>query len=75
MERVSGNVMDFHMSSLLPASRYTVKVFAARDVSKSAATSTEFTTGDYPAPLVCSPALLADERPALSLQMWTLPAI
>lgn len=46
MERVSGNVMEFEMSSLVPATHYTVKVFAARDLAKSTATTTEFTTGD-----------------------------
>lgn len=38
------------MSSLIPATRYTVKVFASRDLSKSTATTTEFTTGSSPVP-------------------------
>ncbi|KAI9543721.1 hypothetical protein NQZ68_008768 [Dissostichus eleginoides] len=49
MERVSGNVVEFDMSSLTPATHYTVKVYAVRDLSKSAATTTEFTT-DVDAP-------------------------
>uniref|UniRef100_A0AAQ4QY63 Tenascin Cb n=1 Tax=Gasterosteus aculeatus aculeatus TaxID=481459 RepID=A0AAQ4QY63_GASAC len=32
MERVSGNVVDFDMSSLTPATHYTVKVYAVRDL-------------------------------------------
>lgn len=46
MERVSGNVVEFEMSSLTPATHYTVKVYAVRDLAKSAATTTEFTTGE-----------------------------
>lgn len=34
------------MSSLTPATHYTVKVYAVRDLAKSAATTTEFTTGE-----------------------------
>ncbi|KAM4616107.1 tenascin isoform 2-T2 [Polymixia lowei] len=49
MERVSGNIVEFEMSSLTPATRYTVKVYAVRDSAKSAATTTEFTT-DVDAP-------------------------
>nr|XP_046242022.1 tenascin isoform X2 [Scatophagus argus] len=49
MERVSGNVVEFVMSSLTPATHYTVKVYAVRDLAKSAATTTEFTT-DVDAP-------------------------
>lgn len=48
MERVSGNVVEFEMSSLTPATHYTVKVYAVRDLAKSAATTTEFTTGQLP---------------------------
>lgn len=50
MERVSGNVVEFEMSSLTPATHYTVKVYAVRDLAKSAATTAEFTTGqrDFP---------------------------
>ncbi|KAM9858052.1 tenascin isoform 2-T2 [Aulostomus maculatus] len=55
MERVSGNVMEFEMSSLTPATRYTVKVYAVRDLAKSAATTTEFTTDvDAPQDLAAS---------------------
>lgn len=46
MERVSGNVVEFEMSALMPATHYTVKVYAVRDLAKSAATTTEFTTGE-----------------------------
>ncbi|XP_051552470.1 tenascin-like [Myxocyprinus asiaticus] len=49
MKRVSGNTVEFEMSSLIPATQYTVKVYAVRDTSKSAATTTEFTT-DVDAP-------------------------
>ncbi|XP_054467045.1 tenascin [Anoplopoma fimbria] len=49
MERVSGNVVEFDMNSLTPATHYTVKVYAVRDLAKSAATTTEFTT-DVDAP-------------------------
>lgn len=37
--------MEFEMSSLTPATLYTVKVYAVREAAKSAATTTEFTTG------------------------------
>jgi len=50
MERVSGNVVDFDMSSLTPATLYTVKVYAVRDLAKSAATTTEFSTGEHHLP-------------------------
>lgn len=49
MERVSGNIVEFEMSSLSPATHYTVKVYAMRDSAKSATTSTDFTT-DVDAP-------------------------
>uniref|UniRef100_A0A8C5HP32 Tenascin-like n=1 Tax=Gouania willdenowi TaxID=441366 RepID=A0A8C5HP32_GOUWI len=48
-ERVSGNVVEFEMSSLTPATHYTVKVYAVRELAKSAATTTDFTT-DVDAP-------------------------
>ncbi|XP_068460742.1 tenascin isoform X2 [Clinocottus analis] len=55
MERVSGNVVDFDMSSLTPATHYTVKVYAVRDLAKSAATTTDFTTDvDAPQDLAAS---------------------
>lgn len=54
-ERVSGNVVEFEMSSLTPATQYTVKVYAVRDAAKSAATTTEFTTDvDAPHDLLAS---------------------
>ncbi|XP_077570662.1 tenascin-like isoform X3 [Stigmatopora nigra] len=49
MERVSGNVVEFVMTTLVPATRYTVKVYAIRDLAKSAVTTTEFVT-DVDAP-------------------------
>lgn len=55
MERVSGNVVEFEMFSLTPATHYTVKVYAVRDTAKSAATTTEFTTDvDAPHDLLAS---------------------
>ncbi|XP_065819094.1 tenascin isoform X3 [Labrus bergylta] len=55
MERVSGNVVEFEMSSLTPATLYTVKVYAVRDLAKSAATTTVFTTDvDAPQDLAAS---------------------
>ncbi|XP_063344970.1 tenascin isoform X1 [Pelmatolapia mariae] len=55
MERVSGNVVEFEMNSLAPATHYTVKVYAVRDLAKSAATTTEFTTDvDAPQDLAAS---------------------
>lgn len=44
-ERVSGNTVEFEMSSLYPGTEYTVKVYAVRESAKSAATTTQFTTG------------------------------
>ncbi|KAF7687521.1 hypothetical protein HF521_014749 [Silurus meridionalis] len=43
-ERVSGNTVEFEMSSLYPGTEYTVKVYAVREASKSAAMTTQFTT-------------------------------
>ncbi|XP_056142761.1 tenascin [Lampris incognitus] len=55
MERVSGNIVEFDMSSLTPATHYTVKVYAVLDSAKSAATTTDFTTGvDAPQDLAAS---------------------
>ncbi|KAG5280640.1 hypothetical protein AALO_G00062370 [Alosa alosa] len=55
MERVSGNTVEFEMTSLTPATHYTVKVYAVRDSAKSAATTTEFTTDvDAPKDLAAS---------------------
>ncbi|XP_075903228.1 tenascin isoform X3 [Nelusetta ayraudi] len=59
MERVSGNIVEFQMSSLTPATHYTVKVYAVRDLAKSAATTTEFTTDvDAPYDLAASNILI-----------------
>uniref|UniRef100_A0A8C1Y512 Tenascin C n=1 Tax=Cyprinus carpio TaxID=7962 RepID=A0A8C1Y512_CYPCA len=55
MDRVSGNTVEFEMSSLTPATLYTVKVYAVREAAKSAATNTEFTTDvDTPQNLAAS---------------------
>lgn len=55
MERVSGNIVEFEMSSLTPATHYTVRVYAVREAAKSAATTTEFTTDvDAPQDLAAS---------------------
>nr|XP_057925968.1 tenascin isoform X3 [Doryrhamphus excisus] len=55
MERVSGNIVEFAMTSLIPATRYTVKVYAVRDLAKSAVTTTEFITDvDAPQDLAAS---------------------
>ncbi|KAJ8263371.1 hypothetical protein COCON_G00158280 [Conger conger] len=55
MERVSGNIVEFEMSSLTPATHYTVKIYAVRQAQKSAATSTDFITDvDAPQDLAAS---------------------
>ncbi|XP_040051520.2 tenascin isoform X3 [Gasterosteus aculeatus] len=69
MERVSGNVVDFDMSSLTPATHYTVKVYAVRDLAKSAATSTDFTT-DVDAPQDLAASNIQTENAMLS---WKPP--
>ncbi|KAM4635374.1 tenascin isoform 2-T2 [Polymixia lowei] len=43
-EHVSGNTVEFEMGSLVPATHYTVGVYAMSDAQKSASASTEFTT-------------------------------
>ncbi|XP_034727754.1 tenascin-like isoform X6 [Etheostoma cragini] len=69
MERVSGNVVEFEMSSLTPATHYTVKVYAVRDLAKSAATTTEFTT-DVDAPLDLAASNIQTENGMLT---WKPP--
>lgn len=55
MERVSGNIVEFEMNSLIPATEYTVKVYAVKETAKSAATTTQFTTDvDAPQDLAAS---------------------
>uniref|UniRef100_A0A673JSF4 Tenascin-like n=1 Tax=Sinocyclocheilus rhinocerous TaxID=307959 RepID=A0A673JSF4_9TELE len=52
---VSGNTVEFEMSSLAPATQYTVNVFAIRNREKSAPATTDFTTDvDTPRDLVAS---------------------
>uniref|UniRef100_A0A665UZ10 Tenascin C n=1 Tax=Echeneis naucrates TaxID=173247 RepID=A0A665UZ10_ECHNA len=69
MERVSGNVVEFEMSSLTPATHYTVKVYAVRDLAKSAATTTEFTT-DVDAPQDLAATNIQTEN---SMLTWKAP--
>uniref|UniRef100_A0A8B9GTS5 Tenascin C n=1 Tax=Astyanax mexicanus TaxID=7994 RepID=A0A8B9GTS5_ASTMX len=53
--RVSGNIVEFEMNSLVPATEYTVKVYAVKEAAKSAATTTQFTTDvDAPQDLAAS---------------------
>uniref|UniRef100_A0A8C8D9Z5 Zmp:0000000846 n=1 Tax=Oncorhynchus tshawytscha TaxID=74940 RepID=A0A8C8D9Z5_ONCTS len=47
MEHVSGNTVEFEMGSLVPATHYTVGVYAMREALKSGTTTTEFTTGSF----------------------------
>ncbi|XP_043095563.1 tenascin isoform X2 [Puntigrus tetrazona] len=54
-EQVSGNTVDFEMSSLAPATQYAVNVYAIRNREKSAPATTDFTTDvDAPRDLVAS---------------------
>ncbi|XP_062339980.1 tenascin-like isoform X2 [Osmerus eperlanus] len=55
IEHVSGNTVEFEMGSLVPATQYTVGVYAMRDAQKSASATTEFTTDvDDPRDLAAS---------------------
>uniref|UniRef100_A0A671R1X2 Zmp:0000000846 n=1 Tax=Sinocyclocheilus anshuiensis TaxID=1608454 RepID=A0A671R1X2_9TELE len=54
-EQVSGNTVEFEISSLAPATQYTVNVYAIRNREKSAPATTDFTTDvDAPRDLVAS---------------------
>ncbi|XP_077097902.1 tenascin isoform X3 [Siphateles boraxobius] len=54
-EQVSGNTVEFEMTSLAPATEYTVNVHAIRNQEKSASATTDFTTDvDAPRDLVAS---------------------
>ncbi|XP_056110840.1 tenascin isoform X3 [Rhinichthys klamathensis goyatoka] len=54
-EQVSGNTVEFEMTSLAPATEYTVNVYAIRNQEKSAPATTDFTTDvDAPRDLVAS---------------------
>ncbi|XP_035811953.2 tenascin isoform X4 [Amphiprion ocellaris] len=44
VEHVSGNIVEFEMGSLVPATHYTVGVHAVKQVQKSSSAVTEFTT-------------------------------
>ncbi|XP_013992868.2 tenascin isoform X5 [Salmo salar] len=55
MEHVSGNTVEFEMGSLVPATHYTVGVYAMREAQKSGTITTEFTTDvDSPRDLAAS---------------------
>uniref|UniRef100_A0A673XVY1 Tenascin Cb n=1 Tax=Salmo trutta TaxID=8032 RepID=A0A673XVY1_SALTR len=69
MERVSGNIVEFEMSSLTPATHYTVKVYAMRAAAKSAVTTTEFTT-DVDAPQDLAASNIQTENAMLT---WKAP--
>ncbi|XP_067261674.1 tenascin isoform X5 [Chanodichthys erythropterus] len=54
-EQVSGNIVEYEMSSLAPATQYTVNVYAIRNRQKSVPATTDFTTdADAPRDLVAS---------------------
>uniref|UniRef100_A0AAX7UGT7 Zmp:0000000846 n=1 Tax=Astatotilapia calliptera TaxID=8154 RepID=A0AAX7UGT7_ASTCA len=44
VEHVSGNIVEFEMNSLVPATHYTVGVHAMKEAQRSASAVTEFTT-------------------------------
>ncbi|KAL0979161.1 hypothetical protein UPYG_G00181500 [Umbra pygmaea] len=69
MERVSGNIVEFEMTSLTPATHYTVKVYAVRGAAKSAATTIEFTT-DVDAPQDLAASNIQTENAMLT---WKAP--
>ncbi|KAL0965360.1 hypothetical protein UPYG_G00280240 [Umbra pygmaea] len=55
MKYVSGNTVEFEMASLVPATHYTVEMYAIRESQRSGTTTTEFTTGvDSPHDLAAS---------------------
>uniref|UniRef100_A0A673XNZ4 Tenascin Cb n=1 Tax=Salmo trutta TaxID=8032 RepID=A0A673XNZ4_SALTR len=68
-QRVSGNIVEFEMSSLTPATHYTVKVYAMRAAAKSAVTTTEFTT-DVDAPQDLAASNIQTENAMLT---WKAP--
>ncbi|XP_064163743.1 tenascin-like isoform X1 [Anguilla rostrata] len=69
MERVSGNTVEFEMSSLVPSTLYTVLVHAVREAEKSEAATTDFTTGvDPPRDLAASKIM-----PDKATLTWTAP--
>ncbi|ROL53778.1 Tenascin [Anabarilius grahami] len=54
-EQVSGNIVEYEMSSLAPATQYTVNIYAIRNREKSVPATTDFTTdADAPRDLVAS---------------------
>ncbi|XP_059906514.1 tenascin-like isoform X6 [Gadus macrocephalus] len=55
VEHVSGNTVEFEMGSLVPATEYTVEVYALKDGQKSGAATVDFTTDlDSPRDLTAS---------------------
>ncbi|KAK1155824.1 hypothetical protein AOXY_G26668 [Acipenser oxyrinchus oxyrinchus] len=69
MERVSGNTVEFGMSALRPATRYTVRVYAVSGSLQSAVSTTEFTTA-VDAPRDLSASNVQTESAVLT---WTAP--
>uniref|UniRef100_A0A8C7WFK3 Tenascin C n=1 Tax=Oncorhynchus mykiss TaxID=8022 RepID=A0A8C7WFK3_ONCMY len=67
--QVSGNNVEFEITSLTPATHYTVKVYAMRAAAKSAATTTEFTT-DVDAPQDLTASSIQTENAMLT---WKAP--
>ncbi|XP_061118377.1 tenascin-like isoform X1 [Conger conger] len=69
MEQVSGNTVEFEMSSLVPSTQYTVMVHAVRGAEKSGAAATDFTTDlDGPRDLAAS-----NIRPDKATLTWAAP--
>ncbi|KAI2665035.1 Tenascin [Labeo rohita] len=68
-EQVSGNTVEFEMSSLAPATQYTVNVYAIRNREKSAPATTDFTT-DVDAPRDLAASNIQTDSAVLT---WTPP--
>ncbi|XP_026096332.1 tenascin isoform X2 [Carassius auratus] len=68
-EQVSGNTVDFEMSSLAPGTQYTVNVYAIRNREKSAPATTDFTT-DVDAPRDLAASNIQTDSAVLT---WTPP--
>ncbi|CAL8320307.1 unnamed protein product [Lota lota] len=78
MEHVSGNTVEFEMGSLVPATEYTVSVYAMKDGQKSGSATVDFTTDvDSPRDLTASNiqtdgATLSWKPPRSALSGYTL---
>uniref|UniRef100_A0A8C5FEA7 Tenascin C n=1 Tax=Gadus morhua TaxID=8049 RepID=A0A8C5FEA7_GADMO len=78
VEHVSGNTVEFEMGSLVPATEYTVEVYALKDGQKSGAATVDFTTDlDSPRDLTASNiqkdgATLSWRPPRSALSGYTL---